>query len=347
MPLPRFISSGLIALCALLAATIAPASAGASAGVDLRVATLSGTLADQRQFTDTTSVPTSPAAKCFFGGKGGTGKPFATAGPNALGAAVEAAQSDPTLNPIAVTDEFSFGLGVCGFGGINSGATEFWQVRVNHIALQVAGNLAILGSGDEVLWVLAPNPVCEPNPPFTCQPTAPELKLEAPAKATPGSSVPVQVTEYNDAGVPKPAVGAAVTGAGQPTDASGATSVVVSSTTSLTATRAGAIPSQTLEVCANAKPKRCAASRGRAIFGSESEDAIGGTAGHDRIKARGDDDTIRVRGGNKDQVDCGAGSDLVQADRKDKVDKRSCEEILRPKGKKKKKGGKKKGGASK
>ena len=259
---------------------------------------------------------------------------FPVQGATAIGLAVDASDSIPALNPILVTDEFSFGLGVCGFGGVSSTADNFWQVRVNHFATQVGADQTILGGGDDVLWALVPAPVCDFNPPYTCQPTEPELSLDAPPRAQPGVPFTVRVTEYSDTGVPSAAVGAAVTGASQPTDASGATSVTLGSRSPIVASRSGSIPSQQLDVCVNAIPKKCPGGRGMPIFGSEREDAIGGTSGPDTIKARGDDDTVRVRGGGTDTVDCGAGSDLVRADRSDKVDKVSCEDVLRPKKKK-------------
>ena len=350
MPVSRLTYSIALA-CAALAALLGAQVASATTGADLRVVTQDGQqLAQLRQFTDTTNVPTSPAAKCFFGGKGGTGKPFPVQGPTALGLAVDASDTVSSLQPILVTDEFSFGLGVCGFGGVSSTADNFWQVRVNHYALQVAGDHAVLGGGDDVLWALVPAPVCDFNPPYTCQPTEPELVLDAPARAQPGVPFPVQVTEYSDSAVPSAAVGATVTGAAQPTGATGSTMVTLDDRGTLVASRSGSIPSQRLEVCVNAVPKKCPGARGMPISGSGREDGIGGTTGPDTIKARDDDDTVRVRGGGTDTVDCGAGFDLVQADRSDKVDKRSCEEVLRPKKKKKKKGkghGKRRGAAKK
>ncbi|MGZ5340280.1 MAG: hypothetical protein ACXWED_02585 [Solirubrobacterales bacterium] len=323
--------AGLLTL-ALASGLLVPRAASATTAADLRVIAEDGTqIAQVRQFTDTTNVPTSPRAKCFFNSKGGSGKPFTVQGPTALGLAVDASDSVPVLQPILVTDEFGFGLGVCGFGGVSSAASNFWQVRINHNAAQVGGDQVILGGGDDVLWALVPAPVCDPNPPFACQPTKPELSLEAPARAKPGQPFAVKVTEYSDAGVPKPAAGVVVTGAAAPTDGAGMTQVTLAARGTLLATRSGAIPSQQLDVCVSAKPKRCPAQRGLPIFGSEREDAIGGTKGPDVIKARGDDDTVRIRGGDVDRVDCGVGLDPVRADRADKVDKRSCEEVIRPK----------------
>ncbi len=330
------INRSILALSAITLILFVPGSASATTGADIRVVTADGReLADVRQYTDTANIPSSPSAKCFFGGAGGSGKPKTIQGPTALGAVVDAAASVPSLNPILVTDEFSFGLGVCGFGGISSEASNFWQVRVNHYALQVGGDQVFLGGGDDVLWTLVPAPECDPSPPFACKPTIPELRLEVPARVRPGQPFGVRVVEYSDTGVAAPAAGVTVTGATQPTDVTGATTVTLQSSTTLVGTRANAIPSQQLRVCVSTKPRRCAGRHGRAIFGSDREDAIAATKGPDRIKARGDDDTIRVRGGDRDTVDCGGGQDLVSADRFDKVTRRSCETVLRPKARKK------------
>ena len=62
---------------------------------------------------------------------------------------------------------------------------------------------------------------------------------------------------------------------------------------------------------------------------TELADSITGTAGPDAIKANGGNDAISVRGGARDRVQCGTGNDKVKADRADRIDKSSCERILR------------------
>jgi hypothetical protein len=349
MDSPRIRRLGLCA-CAVSLIISGAYAAAASAGTvpaDVRVVTDTGrVLADVRQYTDTTSVPTSPQAKCFFGGAGGSGKPAFVPGPTALGIVADAAQSVPELNPILVTDEYSFGLGVCGFGGVSSGPSNFWQVRVDHKALQKGGDQVQVSRGDDVLWALVPAPVCEPNPPYACLPTEPELELQAPAKAKPGRPFTVTVYEYNDSGFLKPAAGAYVSGASAATNAQGQTEVTLAATAPITAARQGAIPSRSLGVCVSAKRKRCSARRGQQILGTELADVIGGSPGPDTIKARGGDDTIGVRGRGRDRVQCGAGKDTVKADVTDRVERSSCERIDRP-GKRRIHGKKAKGGAGK
>ncbi len=331
MPIPRFTSTGRALLCALAVFILVPAAAKAASGTDLRIATMDGQLADVRQFANasTIQVPTSPNAKCFISGKGGSGRRAPVPGTTALGIAVDAAASVPALDPVLITDEFSFGLGVCGFGGLQpSGSDSFWQVRVDHKALQVGGDQA--GAGSDVLWALVPAPVCEQVPPFACQPTVPELVIEAPARALPGETVNIHVNQFSDSGVATASVGANVPGASAPTDARGITTMTVTQNTNVSATKPGTIPSPGREICVNADQSLCPEGHGRTMFGSENEDAIGGTAGPDRVKARAGDDTVRVRGGFIDEVDCGGGEDIARVDRQDKVDRVSCEEILRP-----------------
>ena len=77
-----------IPLAAIASATASAALLVASAAeakpthADLRVVTGDGkTLVDVTQFTDTTRIPTSPKARCFFGGVGGSGQPATVEGP--------------------------------------------------------------------------------------------------------------------------------------------------------------------------------------------------------------------------------------------------------------------------
>lgn len=325
---------GVSAAASLLIATCVAASPAWAGTIpaDLRVVTDTGkTLADVRQYTDTTNVPTSPQAKCFFGGVGGSGRPVTVAGPTALGLTADAAQTQAGLRPLLVTDEFSFGLGICGFGGVSSTAANFWELRVDHKVTSIGGDQLALGRGDDVLWTLAPNN-CDTTPPFSCHPSLPELALKAPARAKPNQPFSVQVFEYTDKGFVKPAAGATLTGAAAQSDAQGLAQVTLPASRAVEASRAGAIPSRALPVCVRADLSRCPKKAGRPIFGSGLADEIAGTPGPDNVKAGGGDDSIAVRSGAKDQVQCGAGRDKVKADRSDKVDKRGCEQVIRPGG---------------
>jgi hypothetical protein len=308
------------------------AAASASAGTvpaDLRVLTDTGqTLADIRQYTDTTQIPTSPQAKCFFGSVGGSGKPVTVAGPTALGLTADASQTQAGLRPLLITDEFSFGLGVCGFGGVSSTADNFWELRVDHKAVSVGGDQVALGRGDDILWSLVPNN-CDTTPPYACHASIPELTIDAPARAKPGQAFAAQVFQYSDKGFTKPAAGASVTGGAAPSDAGGNVLVTLAGSGTLQATRPGSIPSRALPICVKANLKHCPKKAGRPIFGSALADDITGTLGPDTIKAGDGNDAISVRGGAKDRVQCGAGVDKVKADRSDKVNKASCERIIR------------------
>jgi hypothetical protein len=330
---PRLTRPGRLALCAsvavfLISGIAATAAHAGTVPASLRVLTDTGrVLADVRQYTDTTSFKSSPQANCFHGA-GGTGKTLTVFGANALGAAADAAQSVPDLNPLLVDDEFagSFGLGICGFGGVSSNDSNFWELRVDHKVASVAGDKAAISKGDDVLWSLVPatfdamfNPISEP-----------ELSLQAPARAKPKAPFNVTVLEYSPTGFLKPAVGAQVTGAPAPTDSQGHTQATQTGSGQLTATRAGAIPSRSLPVCARADLKKCPSKRGLPIFGSDLADKIGGTLGNDTIKARAGNDTISVRGHGRDVVDCGPGKDTVKADNTDKIRTGTCETIDRP-----------------
>jgi hypothetical protein len=63
-------------------------------------------------------------------------------------------------------------------------------------------------------------------------------------------------------------------------------------------------------------------------FGTARADRIVGSPLPDRIAAGSDDDVVDVRGGGADVVRCGAGRDVVYADRSDSV-ARDCERVVR------------------
>jgi Ca2+-binding RTX toxin-like protein len=324
--IPLAAIAGAIASAALMLAS--PAGAKPTRA-DLRVVTGDGkTLVGVTQFTDTTKIPTSPKARCFFGGVGGSGDPATVEGPTPLGAVADAARSRKRLRPLLVTDEFSFGLGICGIGGAQADDSHFWNVRVNHVALQVGGDQFELDPSDKVLWALIANPVCEPNPPYACEPGPPELQVKAPARTEPGHPFTVRVFEWSDSGKRSAAAGATVTGAALPTDGSGETTVVLAKTRKLSARRLGAIASAEQSVCVAEPITRCPRLRGRILVGSGAAESIRGTrggdrirpgAGEDKVNARGGADLIRARGGGRDRIHCGSGNDTVVADRHDVI----------------------------
>jgi hypothetical protein len=338
------ITVSIAALASLLAlAAFGVAGAAASTGADLRVVGPSGQLDDITQYSDTTTMPTSPQADCFGPGTGGSGQSVTVPGANALGIVVEAAKSRTGLNPLQLTDTFvpdGFGLGVCGIGGQVATGSAFWYTKVDHTGLQVGGSQFPIHAGQQVLWYLASN-----------FPPPPELVLNAPFREPVGTPFAVQVLAYADDGTSAPAAGAVVSGGAAPvtTDASGNAVVTGGGAgpRELQATRGSDIPSAVTEICAFDQTTDCPADRGRIIVGSDDVDDITGTAGNDQIKPRAGNDGVRamagddkidVRGGGKDRVNCGGGTDSVKADKHDKVAK-NCEQ--RSRGGKKHKHGKK------
>ncbi len=344
------ITVSIAALASLIAlAVLGSASASASVGDDLRVVGPSGQLDDITQYSDTTTMPTSPQAECFGPGSGGTGQGVSVPGANALGVVVEAAESRQRLNPLQLTDKFvpdGFGLGVCGIGGQVASGSAFWYTKVDHIGLQVGGSQFPIHAGQQVLWYLAPN-----------FPAPPELVLNAPVREPAGTPFPVQVLAYADDGSASPAAGAVVSGGSGPviTDAAGNARVTVNGTGSrqIQATLGDDIPSAMTRICTADPVADCPPANGRLIVGSDVPDNMLGTAGddrfkprggNDRIRAKGGDDRIDVRGGGKDRVNCGGGTDSVKADKRDKIAK-NCEK--RSRAAKKQKGGKHKGKSKK
>jgi Ca2+-binding RTX toxin-like protein len=313
----------------LMSAWLGSASAGASVGADLRVVGSSGELDDITQYSDTTTMPTSPQAECFGPGSGGSGQSVPVQGANALGIVVEAAKSRNRLSPLLLTDKFvpdGFGLGVCGIGGQVAQGSAFLYTKVNHTGLQVGGSQFPIRAGDQVLWYLAPN-----------FPPPAELVLNAPVREPLGTPFPVQVLAYGDDGTATPAAGAVISGGATPVtaDASGNAQVTISGpgAAQIQATRGADIPSAALAICTAAQIGDCPLARGRIIVGSDGVDDILGTAGDDRIKPRAGNDGVRalagddrvdVRGGGKDRINCGGGDDSVKADKRDKLAK-NCE----------------------
>jgi hypothetical protein len=324
------ITVSIAALASLMAlAVLGSSSANASVGADLRVVGPSGQLDDITQYSDTTSMPTSPQAVCFGAGSGGSGQSVTVPGANALGVVVEAAKSQNQLNPLQLTDTFvsqGFGLGVCGIGGQVASGSAFWYTKVDHTGLQVGGSQFAIHPGDQVLWDLVPN-----------FPPPAELVLNAPVREPAGTPFPVQVLAYADDGTASPAAGATVSGGASPvtTDAAGNATVALSGTGTgqIQASMGADIPSPATGICSFQQAGDCPAERGRIIVGSDEADQITGTLGNDQIKPRAGNDAIRamagndridVRGGGKDRVNCGGGEDSVKGDKRDKLAK-NCE----------------------
>jgi hypothetical protein len=314
MPI-SILRAGALTGC-VFAFLLLPAVSPAAVPVDLRVVDTDGfTMAQQTQFTDTVTVKTSPEADCF-GPPGGSGAERTLEGPTALGAVWDASQADSDLRPIWLTDQFGFGLGLCAIGGKVPPSSGFWYLKINHVGSQVGGDQAVVASGDDVLWYLAPN-----------FPPGDELELIGPELARPGEPFQVQVFSYTEEGDRSPAEGALVAGAFEPTDANGFTTVTPSGegALALQATRGIDIPSNLLNVTVDAELDACAAQVTDEIIGSRKRDKIDGTDRPDRVTARGGDDRVRTAGGCADVVDCGSGKDRATVDSLDTV--RRCNKL--------------------
>jgi Domain of unknown function (DUF4430) len=326
--MPKRRSTALAAAClTCIAFVVAAGSASAaSTTANLRVLNTAGTtLADQSQVTGDVTIKTDPNAKCF-GAPGGSGNSVSVPGPSALGIVQDALATDPALRPLSVTDQFSFGLGICGIGGNtfskDAGDSASWYVKVNHAGLTVGADQYQLHSGDDVLWYLAPG-FPYPN----------ELQLVAPASARSGEPFTVRVFSYNDAGQRSPLAGALVTGADQPTGGDGATSVSLTQTLKLQALHGADIPSnQEIVACVPTSQTPCGfaskVARHR-IVGTNRRDRIRGSSTPDLIRSRAGNDRINSRGGFEDVVNCGRGRDKAIVDDSDLT--RRCEKVIRKK----------------
>lgn len=244
--MPRLIPFRPAAACALALALLICGAAVASAkrspakGTAAKLRVLAGQklLAERWLRTGTTAVPTSPRATCLGPDKGGSGRPVRVPGATALGLLAQAARHDRRLRPLWVTDAFSFGLAVCGIGGLEPPETGFWYLKVNHENPEVGGDAAKLGRGDEVLWFLSPS--FEPPP---------ELGLRAPRRVRLGRPFAARVIAYDDAGDRSPVAGAKVRGARLPTNRKGFTVVTLRRPGWLIARKGGTIPSNRVPVC--------------------------------------------------------------------------------------------------
>jgi hypothetical protein len=300
--------------------------AGALAGTttaDLRVVNTAGTtLAEQSQVTGDVTIKTDPAAQCF-GPPGGSGESVDVPGPSALGIVKDASQSNAALRPLSVTDQFSFGLGVCGIGGytFSQNDTAFWYLKVNHVGAQIGGDQYILKAGDDALWYLSP----------TYSPLPNELELQAPAVAQSGVPFTVKVISYDDSGKASPVSGAVVNGAEQTTSGDGTTTVRLTQSASVQALHGADIPSNRAIVCVRSAQGGCGAAGTprHKIIGTNGRDRIRGTRMPDLVRARGGRDHVNTRGGLSDIVNCGRARDKAIVGPSDIT--RRCEKVIRKK----------------
>jgi Ca2+-binding RTX toxin-like protein len=317
MKAPRINPGRALVATAAVVATLAPATATAAEQADLRVEGAARPLAAASYITDTTSIRTTSSSSCK-----GSGDVKTVQGPTALGLLWSGAAATKRLRPVAVSDEFDFGLLVCGISSFIGGDTAYWLYKVDHKSPEVGAEQYPLKGGEEVLWFFSDT--------TTNVNTGNELALQAPARAKPGSTVAVRVWSYDTAGKRTPVAGAVVQGEDEATtDAQGRATLATPNkgTLRLRAEHGADVPSQTVSVCITAKPS-CSSRRGKRIVGTAKADRISGTKGPDTISTGKGADRVSVRGGGRDTVTCGKGRDRVNADRSDRVG-RDCEVVKR------------------
>jgi len=336
-------TSVIAAVTSLIAlAAFGAAGADASVPVNLRVATNDGgNLADVTQY-----VPQRTTVKTFAGDdcldptpppKQSSGAGYPQSAPTMLSAIWEAAQAEPALQPVRISDADYASFGALSICQINAKSPPgFFALKANHQTLQVGADLFPVQTGDQLLAFRTGSDFSVDE----------ELDLSAPIRTTPGP-VQVNVRSYTSpfsttGSTVQPRQGALVSGAGAPVKTENLGNATLEfptpGTYGVTATGdPDDIPSQTLTVCVAAQPDvECPDERGREILGSDEAEGIKGTDGGDAIKARDGNDVVKsgagndaivVNGGGNDQVFCGGGFDTVTLDKGlDKASK-SCEVV--------------------
>jgi hypothetical protein len=327
------------ALCVLIALALIPAAASAATTpAKLRVLTPKGVIDPGTTYyvPNQTTVKTSPDADCF-GPPGGSGAEASYDSANALSLLASAAKADKSIAPLLLTDQFGFGLGICGIGGQEAAmGSSFWYFKLNHEESATGADQTQIAKGDDVLYYLAPDDFPNPNPA--------ELDLKAPAGVKAGSPFSVSVVEhkcvtdqntFETTCSSAPAAGVTISGGDDDatTNADGSATVSVEDVgvTTLEATRGTDIPSEALDTCVGPERNSCPKERGQRIVGSAENDKIKGTAGLDEIRSLAGDDRIDARAGGADTINCGAGKDTVQVKRKTASDglviKGNCEKV--------------------
>ncbi len=330
----RHIYALAVAFVATALLVPAAAEAGRSAIVDLRVLTPDAVLEEGTSYVvGKEKVRTDPDADCNFGGTGGTGASYAFPRPTALGLLQAASEQNPDLTPLSLTDEFGFGLAICGIGGVDDAPGTFWGLRKNRKEANQGADILRVRDGDEVIYYLTPDNFPNPNPGV--------LDLEVAPRAEPGTVV-ATVTLTRCASDPEsfefvcdtvPAEGVTVSGGTSPaiTGAGGTATVPVATSGGygLQAMDPPSIPSRTLQVCVDEDLRNCPKAHGKAIVGRDVADRITDGRGPDRIRGLGGDDRIKITQGGDDVVSCGGGRDTVVRETSDRGDEfRGCERVV-------------------
>ncbi|MEJ7875809.1 MAG: DUF4430 domain-containing protein [Solirubrobacterales bacterium] len=324
---------GAITTLALIAA---PTEAANTVIADLRVLTPDTTLEEGTSYVvGREKVPTDPNAECSFGGAGGSGERYTLPQPTALGLLKAASEANHTLRPLSLTDEFGFGLAICGIGGVDGSNGSFWSVRKNGKEANQGAQILEVREGNEIVFYLTPDVFPDPNPGA--------LTLHVQPRAMPGT-VEARVTLTQCVSNPEPpfenvcskdpAGGVEITGGSTEvvtgSDGIAQVPVVAQGSYSLQAVDPPFIPSRALSVCVSSELDECPPFRGKKIIGRVQSDKIDGTRGPDRIRGGGGADEIRITQGGEDVVACGAGSDTVIRREEDADDDlRDCEHVVR------------------
>ena len=237
------------------------------------------------------------------------------------------------MSPLLLSDQFGFGIVVCGIGGAEAGPGQFWYLKSNHEEASVGADQLKVSSGDEVLFYLAPDNFPAPNPV--------ELELVAPARAQSGQPFAVQAIQHACVTDPDtfvvncastPAAGVTVSGGSAPVDdrrrwhGAGERDERRRSSPPPEVRTSPPRCSRCASTKISASARLCAASGSSAAPRAET---IRGTKGADSIRARGGDDTIDARKGGPDRLDCGPGDDVVRIKGSDDDDRINgdCERI--------------------
>lgn len=301
-----------LALTGAATAALALPSTGSAAVVDLHVEAGGSSLAPGFSYdTGSTGVRTDRSRPAC----NGSGDVERLPGATALGALVQAADTRRSLRPVRVSDQFSFGLLVCGVGDFRANDDAFWLYKVNHVAPEVGGDQRRVRNGDEVLWYRS-----EAGRGIN---TGDELDVVAPVRARSGQPFTARVFAYTATGARTPAAGARVafSGGEATTDAEGRATIQVTGDgeARLRATRGADVPSAAERVCVAPRLNDCSRFRGQRLFGTDEANRLVGTRGRDVITAGRGNDRIDVRGGGRDFLRCGPGRDRVRASGDDRV----------------------------
>jgi hypothetical protein len=273
-------------------------------------------------------VHDSASYTTFNGGScNGSGDEGSLSGPTALGLVIQAADFTRDLRPVRISDEFDFGLLVCGIGGFESSDTAYWLYKVDHVAPEVgADQFPIDRSNDEVLWYFVDT--------TTGSNVGNELELVLSDNVVQaGTPVEVTVREYDFSGQASPAAGVRLEGAGDVlTGADGTAEVVFDEAGRpfIRGVRGGDIQTDLLHLCVwqNAASECDRWLTGWTV-GTDGDDRVRGIENPERIAGRRGDDKINSRGdGESDSVRCGRGDDVARVDRLDRV-KHNCETVRR------------------